>query len=30
MPIMKPRTPGVFDTVLWNAEGEITECTRGA
>ena len=20
---------GVFDTLLWNAEGEITECTRG-
>lgn len=24
-----PTTPGMFDTVLWNAEGEITECTRG-
>jgi len=24
-----PTQPGVFDTVLWNAEGEITECTRG-
>ena len=24
-----PTTPGVFDTLLWNAEGEITECTRG-
>ncbi|MEO5659187.1 MAG: bifunctional anthranilate synthase component I family protein/class IV aminotransferase, partial [Polaromonas sp.] len=24
-----PSAPGVFDTVLWNAEGEITECTRG-
>ena len=24
-----PTTPGVFDTVLYNAEGEITECTRG-
>ena len=24
-----PAGPGVFDTVLWNAEGEITECTRG-
>jgi len=24
-----PAAPGVFDTVLWNAEGEITECTRG-
>ncbi|MEO5794342.1 MAG: aminodeoxychorismate synthase component I [Rhodoferax sp.] len=21
--------PGVFDTLLWNAAGEITECTRG-
>ena len=24
-----PTAPGVFDTVLYNAEGEITECTRG-
>jgi para-aminobenzoate synthetase/4-amino-4-deoxychorismate lyase len=24
-----PTTLGVFDTLLWNAEGEITECTRG-
>ena len=24
-----PTAPGVFDTVLWNPEGEITECTRG-
>jgi para-aminobenzoate synthetase/4-amino-4-deoxychorismate lyase len=24
-----PTTPGVFDTVLWNVGGEITECTRG-
>ncbi|MEO6322136.1 MAG: aminodeoxychorismate synthase component I [Polaromonas sp.] len=24
-----PIAPGVFDTVLWNADGEITECTRG-
>ncbi len=24
-----PTAPGVFDTVLWNAQGEITECTRG-
>jgi para-aminobenzoate synthetase / 4-amino-4-deoxychorismate lyase len=24
-----PTQPGVFDTVLWNVEGEITECTRG-
>jgi para-aminobenzoate synthetase/4-amino-4-deoxychorismate lyase len=24
-----PTNPAVFDTVLWNAKGEITECTRG-
>ncbi|CAN7566181.1 aminodeoxychorismate synthase component I [Polaromonas sp. LjRoot131] len=24
-----PSAPGVFDSVLWNARGEITECTRG-
>ncbi len=24
-----PTDPAVFDTVLWNARGEITECTRG-
>jgi len=24
-----PTRPGVFDTLLWNAAGEITECTRG-
>jgi para-aminobenzoate synthetase/4-amino-4-deoxychorismate lyase len=24
-----PEDPAVFDTVLWNEEGEITECTRG-
>jgi para-aminobenzoate synthetase/4-amino-4-deoxychorismate lyase len=24
-----PTTLGVFDTLLWNTEGEITECTRG-
>lgn len=24
-----PTESGVFDIVLWNAEGEITECTRG-
>jgi para-aminobenzoate synthetase/4-amino-4-deoxychorismate lyase len=24
-----PTDPAVFDTVLWNACGEITECTRG-
>ncbi|NMM10725.1 MAG: aminodeoxychorismate synthase component I [Polaromonas sp.] len=24
-----PNQPGVFDTVLWNPEGEITECIRG-
>ena len=24
-----PRVPGVFDTLLWNRNGELTECTRG-
>jgi len=24
-----PTDPTVFDTVLWNARGEVTECTRG-
>jgi len=24
-----PTQPEVFDTLLWNAEGELTECTRG-
>lgn len=24
-----PTEPGVFDTVLWNEQGDITECTRG-
>jgi para-aminobenzoate synthetase / 4-amino-4-deoxychorismate lyase len=24
-----PQDPEVFDTVLWNAQGEVTECTRG-
>ncbi|MEO8120565.1 MAG: aminotransferase class IV, partial [Rhodoferax sp.] len=24
-----PRAPGVFDTLLWNRQGELTECTRG-
>lgn len=24
-----PSDPAVFDTVLWNARGEVTECTRG-
>ena len=24
-----PTVTGVFDTVLWNEKGEITECTRG-
>jgi len=24
-----PTAPGVFDTLLWNRRGEITECTRG-
>jgi len=26
---MAPAQPGVFDTLLWNERGEITECTRG-
>ena len=24
-----PADPAVFDTILWNEEGYITECTRG-
>jgi para-aminobenzoate synthetase/4-amino-4-deoxychorismate lyase len=24
-----PHESGVFDTLLWNRQGEITECTRG-
>jgi para-aminobenzoate synthetase/4-amino-4-deoxychorismate lyase len=24
-----PRLPGLFDTLLWNRQGELTECTRG-
>ncbi len=24
-----PRDPADFDTLLWNADGELTECTRG-
>ncbi|OUM01323.1 chorismate-binding protein [Variovorax sp. JS1663] len=24
-----PTRPGIFDTLLWNRRGEITECTRG-
>jgi para-aminobenzoate synthetase/4-amino-4-deoxychorismate lyase len=24
-----PTQPGVFDTLLWNRNGELTECTRG-
>jgi len=24
-----PTAAGVFDTLLWNRDGEITECTRG-
>ena len=24
-----PSLPGVFDTLLWNRQGELTECTRG-
>lgn len=27
--VFTPTTPEVFDSVLWNARGEITECTRG-
>jgi para-aminobenzoate synthetase/4-amino-4-deoxychorismate lyase len=26
---LAPTAPEVFDTVLWNTQGEITECTRG-
>ncbi|APW36692.1 aminodeoxychorismate synthase, component I [Rhodoferax koreense] len=26
---LAPTAPGVFDTLLWNRHGEITECTRG-
>lgn len=26
---MAPSTPGVFDTLLWNRQGEFTEFTRG-
>ena len=25
----EPSAPGVFDTLLWNTRGELTECTRG-
>ena len=25
-----PTEPGVFDTILWNEQSEITECTRGS
>lgn len=24
-----PTAPGMFDTLLWNRDGEVTECTRG-
>jgi para-aminobenzoate synthetase/4-amino-4-deoxychorismate lyase len=24
-----PQVPGVFDALLWNPQGELTECTRG-
>ena len=27
--VFEPQTTGVFDTVLWNREGQLTECTRG-
>lgn len=26
---LAPQDPAVFDTVLWNSAGQITECTRG-
>jgi para-aminobenzoate synthetase/4-amino-4-deoxychorismate lyase len=26
---MAPQQPGVFDTLLWNTDGEVTEFTRG-
>jgi branched-subunit amino acid aminotransferase/4-amino-4-deoxychorismate lyase len=26
---LAPCEPGVFDTLLWNRHGELTECTRG-
>lgn len=26
---LTPTAPGVFDTLLWNSAGEVTECTRG-
>lgn len=26
---LAPTDPGVFDTLLWNRHGELTECTRG-
>jgi para-aminobenzoate synthetase / 4-amino-4-deoxychorismate lyase len=25
----EPNQPGVFDTLLWNTQHELTECTRG-
>lgn len=25
----EPHTPGVFDTILWNRQARLTECTRG-
>ena len=27
--VFTPTQPGIFDTILFNEEGEITECTRG-
>lgn len=27
--VFEPQQPEVFDTLLWNARGELTECTRG-
>jgi len=25
----EPHEPGIFDAILWNRRGELTECTRG-
>lgn len=27
--VVAPTQPGVFDAILWNERGELTECTRG-
>lgn len=26
--VFAPQTPGIFDTLLWNEDGQLTECTR--